>query len=99
MLLDAATNTELAAYDLPGYNDRWDLAEGGTQRVAELIGECQNLIAATASLVSAEIVLALVHPLLLPSPWQPRSRRPSPRSARPGSPTRRSSPPPARGGS
>ncbi|WP_232248636.1 ABC transporter ATP-binding protein [Streptacidiphilus rugosus] len=66
MMLDAATNAELSAYDHPGFNDRWDLADRGAAVAADIIGEAQNLIASTATLASAAVVLALIHPLLFP---------------------------------
>jgi ATP-binding cassette subfamily B protein len=66
MMLDAATNCELAAYDHPGFNDRWDLADRGAAQTNTVIGQAQNLTSAAASLVSAAVVLALINPLLLP---------------------------------
>ncbi|MEY9937657.1 ABC transporter ATP-binding protein [Streptacidiphilus sp. MAP5-3] len=66
MQLEAATSAELAAYDHPGFNDRWDLADQGASVAADMIGQSQNLIASGASLVAAAVVLAVIHPLLLP---------------------------------
>ncbi|MFI9269493.1 ATP-binding cassette domain-containing protein [Kitasatospora sp. NPDC052896] len=66
MLLDAGTNAELAAYDHPGFNDRWDAADRGAEVARDLLPQTQNLIAATLSLVAAASVLTLLHPLLLP---------------------------------
>ncbi|SEL86397.1 ATP-binding cassette, subfamily B [Streptacidiphilus jiangxiensis] len=66
MMLDAATNAELSAYDHPGFNDRWDLADRGAATASDMIGLSQNLISSAASLVSAAVVLAIIHPLLLP---------------------------------
>ncbi|MEY9956779.1 ABC transporter ATP-binding protein [Streptacidiphilus sp. MAP5-52] len=65
MLLRATTNAELSAYDHPGFNDRWDLADDGALLAATMIGDAQNMVASFASLVAAAVVLAVIHPLLL----------------------------------
>jgi ATP-binding cassette subfamily B protein len=65
-MIDAALAAELSAYDHPGYSDRWDQAERGAQAAPEIIGESQNLLASAAGLVAAAVVLAYIHPLLLP---------------------------------
>ncbi|WP_078862333.1 ABC transporter ATP-binding protein [Streptomyces sp. NRRL F-5123] len=65
-LLDAATHAELAAYDHPGYNDRWDAADRGVEVSQELLNQSQSVLAAAASLVAAAAVLTTVHPVLLP---------------------------------
>ena len=65
-LLDAATHAELAAYDNPGYNDRWDAADRGVDVSRELLTQCQYILAASASLIASFIALTAVHPVLLP---------------------------------
>ena len=65
-LLDAATHAELAAYDHPGYNDRWDAADRGVEVSQDLLNQSQSILAAFASLVAAAAVLTSVHPILLP---------------------------------
>ncbi|MCQ4041274.1 ABC transporter ATP-binding protein [Streptantibioticus rubrisoli] len=66
MLLDAAINVELAAYDSPGFNDRREAAEHGAQVSQDLIQEGQDLLSATASLIAGAGVLTALHPVLLP---------------------------------
>ncbi len=66
MLLDAAVNVELAAYDSPGFNDRREAAERGAQVSQDLIREGQDLLSATASLAAGAGVLTALHPVLLP---------------------------------
>ncbi|MFG2989404.1 ABC transporter ATP-binding protein [Streptomyces sp. NPDC048257] len=66
MLLDAATGSELAAYDSPGFKDRWDNAERGAVVSKDIIEEGQDLLAALASLLAGAVVLGTLHPLLLP---------------------------------
>lgn len=65
-LLTVATAAELAAYDNPGYNDRWDAADRGAETATELIGNAQNIIASVISLIAAAGVLTALHPALLP---------------------------------
>lgn len=65
-LLDAATHAELAAYDNPGYNDRWDAADRGVDVSRELLTQCQYILAASASLIASFCALLAVHPILLP---------------------------------
>ncbi|MFD9107028.1 ATP-binding cassette domain-containing protein [Streptomyces bottropensis] len=65
-LLDAATQAELAAYDNPGYNDRWDAADRGAEVSRDLLTETQYILAASASLIASAFVLTTVHPVLLP---------------------------------
>ncbi|MER6011529.1 ABC transporter ATP-binding protein [Streptomyces bluensis] len=65
-LLDAATQAELAAYDNPGYNDRWDAADRGVEVSRDLLTEVQYILAASASLIASACVLAAVHAALLP---------------------------------
>lgn len=66
MLLDAAVNAELAAYDSPGFNDRKEAAERGAQVSQDLIQEGQDLISAVASMAAGAAVLTALHPMLLP---------------------------------
>ncbi|MFK0258259.1 ABC transporter ATP-binding protein [Streptomyces sp. NPDC090445] len=66
MLLDAATASELAAYDSPGFKDRWDNAERGAVVAKDIIEEGQQLIAALASFLAGAFVLGALHPLLIP---------------------------------
>lgn len=65
-LLDAATNAELAAYDNPGFNDRWDAADRGADVSRELLTQSQGVLAAAASLIAAAGVLSALNPVLLP---------------------------------
>lgn len=65
-LLDAATRAELAAYDNPGYNDRWDAADRGVEVSRDLLTQAQYILAASASLIASAFVLTAVHPILLP---------------------------------
>ncbi|MFI6985857.1 ABC transporter ATP-binding protein [Embleya sp. NPDC050154] len=65
-MLEAATNAEQAAYDHPGFNDRFDAAERGVDVSRDMIGQSQNYISALATLIAAGVVLASLHPLLLP---------------------------------
>jgi ATP-binding cassette subfamily B protein len=66
LLLDAAVNAELAAYDNPGYSDRRDAADRGAEMTKDLITESQDVMASVASLVSAACVVTVLHPALLP---------------------------------
>ncbi|MER6218195.1 ABC transporter ATP-binding protein [Streptomyces sp. NPDC001674] len=66
MLLDAATGSELAAYNSPGFRDKWDNAERGAVVAKDIIQEGQELLAALASLTAGALVLGVIHPLLLP---------------------------------
>ncbi|MFG1805058.1 ABC transporter ATP-binding protein [Streptomyces sp. NPDC049040] len=65
-LLDAATHAELAAYDHPGFNDRWDAADRGVEVSQDMLNQSQNILASAASLIAAAAVLTSVHPVLLP---------------------------------
>ncbi|MGY0062448.1 ABC transporter ATP-binding protein [Streptomyces sp. LZ34] len=65
-MLDAAINAELAAYDNPGFNDKWDAADRGADVAQDLIIESQQLMACLASLVAAAGVVTVLHPALLP---------------------------------
>jgi ATP-binding cassette subfamily B protein len=65
-MLEAATNAEQAAYDHPGFNDRFDAAERGVGVSRDMIGQSQNYIASLATFLGAAVVLASLYPLLLP---------------------------------
>jgi len=65
-MLDAAINAELAAYDNPGFNDKWDAADRGAEVAQDLIVESQQLMACLSSLVAAAGVVTVLHPALLP---------------------------------
>ncbi|WP_432036786.1 ABC transporter ATP-binding protein [Streptomyces cucumeris] len=65
-MLDAAINAELAAYDNPGFNDKWDAADRGAEVAQDLITESQQLMACLASLIAAAGVVTVLHPALLP---------------------------------
>jgi ATP-binding cassette subfamily B protein len=65
-MLEAATNAEQAAYDHPGFNDRFDAAERGVDVSRDMIGQSQNYISSLATLIAAGVVLASLYPLLLP---------------------------------
>ncbi|MFI6277904.1 ABC transporter ATP-binding protein [Streptomyces sp. NPDC050988] len=65
-MLEAATNAEQAAYDHPGFNDRFDAAERGVDVSRDMIGQSQNYIASLATLTAAAVVIASLYPLLLP---------------------------------
>ncbi|MCQ4040479.1 ATP-binding cassette domain-containing protein [Streptantibioticus rubrisoli] len=66
MMMTAAVNVELAAYDSPGFSDRKEAAEMGVQIGQDIIQEGQDFIAACASLAAGAAVLTAVHPVLLP---------------------------------
>jgi ATP-binding cassette subfamily B protein len=65
-MLQAATNAELAAYDHPGFNDRYDAADRGVEVSRDLISQSQNLVSSLATLVAAAVVVTALAPLLLP---------------------------------
>ncbi|WP_327248438.1 ABC transporter ATP-binding protein [Streptomyces sp. NBC_01320] len=65
-MLEAATNAEQAAYDHPGFNDRFDAAERGVDVSRDMIGQSQNYVSSLATLLGAAVVLASLYPLLLP---------------------------------
>ncbi|MER5689407.1 hypothetical protein [Streptomyces sp. NPDC002205] len=65
-MLEAATNAEQAAYDHPGFNDRFDAAERGVDVTRDMIGQSQNYVSSLATLIGAAVVLASLYPLLLP---------------------------------
>ncbi|OEV03795.1 ABC transporter [Streptomyces nanshensis] len=66
MLLDGCTEVELAAYDEPDFNRDREAADRGAQVTGDLINEGQDLIASSASFLAGAVVLAGVHPVLLP---------------------------------
>ncbi|WP_331772285.1 ABC transporter ATP-binding protein/permease (plasmid) [Embleya sp. NBC_00888] len=66
LLLQAASQAELAAYNHPGYQDRWDAADRGMQSMRGLMPQSQDVLAACASLIAAASVLTVLHPVLLP---------------------------------
>ena len=66
MLLQAVSETELAAYENAGFNDRVDAAERGANGAPDLVSGSQDLLAAAASLIAASFVITVLHPLLLP---------------------------------
>lgn len=85
LMLDAGTNAELAAYDHPGFNDRFDAADRGADMARELLTTTQNLTASALSLLASTLVLVSLHPLLvallvfgaIPGHWPPPARRES----------------------
>ncbi|MER7023740.1 MULTISPECIES: ABC transporter ATP-binding protein [Streptomyces] len=66
MLLAACTEVELCAYDDPAFNRGREAADRGAQVTGDLIDEGQDLIASSASFLAGAVVLAGVHPVLLP---------------------------------
>ncbi len=66
MLLDGCTGVELCAYDEPDFNRDREAADRGAQVTGDLINEGQDLIASAASFLAGAVVLAGVHPVLLP---------------------------------
>ncbi|GLW58552.1 ATP-binding cassette domain-containing protein [Kitasatospora phosalacinea] len=65
-LIEAGCSAELAAYDEPAYNERWEAADRGAATTPDLLTSAQDVIASTVSLAAATGVLATLHPLLLP---------------------------------
>ncbi|MEU6866778.1 ABC transporter ATP-binding protein [Streptomyces sp. NPDC046876] len=65
-LLGAGTKAELVAYDHAGYNERFDAADRGADVARDTLGETQDIIAASMSVIAAVLVVATVHPLLMP---------------------------------
>ncbi|WP_433513803.1 ABC transporter ATP-binding protein [Nonomuraea sp. CA-143628] len=65
-MLEAATNAEMAAYDHPGFNDRYDKADRGVEVSRDMIGQSQNLVSSLATLIAAAVVITALAPLLLP---------------------------------
>ncbi|GAA4960970.1 ABC transporter ATP-binding protein [Yinghuangia aomiensis] len=66
MMLEAATEAELSAYDTPGFNDAWDAADRGAVVSPDLVLESQSIMSSAASLLAAAGVLTVLHPVLLP---------------------------------
>lgn len=65
-MIEAALGAELAANNMPGYNDFYDIADRGAQVTPDLVAESQDVLAATATLAAGATVLAVLHPALLP---------------------------------
>ncbi|MFF3606871.1 ABC transporter ATP-binding protein [Streptomyces sp. NPDC002463] len=65
-MLDAAVHAELAAYDHPGFNDKWENADRGADVARDLITESQQFMACLASIIAAAGVVTVLHPVLLP---------------------------------
>ncbi|MFI5527053.1 ATP-binding cassette domain-containing protein [Kitasatospora sp. NPDC051853] len=65
-LIEAGCSAELAAYDEPAYNERWESADRGAATTPDLLTSAQDVIASTVSLIAAAGVLATLHPALLP---------------------------------
>lgn len=65
-MIEAALGAELAANNIPGYNDFYDIADRGAQVTPDLVAEAQDVLAATATLAAGATVLAVLHPALLP---------------------------------
>ncbi|MBB2912073.1 ATP-binding cassette subfamily B protein [Streptosporangium becharense] len=65
-MLHAATGAEMAAYDHPGFNDRYDKADRGVEVSRDMIGQSQNLVSSAATLAAAAVVVAALAPILLP---------------------------------
>lgn len=66
MLLAGCAEVELCAYDEPDFNRDREAADRGAQVTGDLIDEGQDLIASSAGFLAGAIVLAGVHPVLLP---------------------------------
>ncbi|MDT9681098.1 ABC transporter ATP-binding protein [Streptomyces sp. TRM76323] len=66
MLLAGCAEVELCAYDEPDFNRDHEAADRGAQVTGDLIDEGQDLIASSAGFLAGAIVLAGVHPVLLP---------------------------------
>lgn len=66
MLLAGCAEVELCAYDEPTFNRDREAADRGAQVTGDLIDEGQDLIASSASFLAGAVVLAGVHPVLLP---------------------------------
>lgn len=65
-LIDAATHAELVAYDSPKFQAAWDAADRGSQSTRDLVSQVKDVLSYTASLGAAGLVIATIHPLLLP---------------------------------
>ncbi|WP_441247876.1 ATP-binding cassette domain-containing protein [Kitasatospora sp. McL0602] len=65
-LIAAGCAAELAAYDEPAYNERWEAADRGAATTPDLLSNAQDVIASTVSLLAAAGVLAGLHPWLVP---------------------------------
>ncbi len=65
-LIEAAVGVELTAYDDPDFQRGWDAADRGATSTRDLLSQAQSLLAHAASIVAVGLVLAHVHPVLLP---------------------------------
>lgn len=65
-MLSAAVNSELVAYDHPGFNDAWENADRGADVARDLITESQQLMSCLGSLIASASVVLILHPVLLP---------------------------------
>ncbi|WP_256463615.1 ABC transporter ATP-binding protein [Kitasatospora sp. RG8] len=65
-LIDAATHAEVVAYDNPKFQAAWDAADRGAGSTRDLLSQTRDVIGYTANLVAAGIVIATIHPVLLP---------------------------------
>ncbi|MFB6888761.1 ATP-binding cassette domain-containing protein [Kitasatospora sp. NPDC056327] len=65
-LIDAATRAELVAYDNPKFQAAWDAGDRGANSTRDLLSQTRDVIGYTAALVAAGLVIATIHPVLLP---------------------------------
>ncbi|MER5349399.1 ABC transporter ATP-binding protein [Kitasatospora sp. NPDC002551] len=65
-LIDAATHAELTAYDNPRFQAAWDAGDRGASATRDLLSQARDVIGHTAGLAAAGIVIATIHPALLP---------------------------------
>ncbi|WP_327073215.1 ABC transporter ATP-binding protein/permease [Kitasatospora purpeofusca] len=65
-LIEAGCSAELAAYDEPAYNERWESADRGAATTPDLLASAQDVIASTVSLIAAAGVLATLNLWLVP---------------------------------
>ncbi|MER7757932.1 ABC transporter ATP-binding protein [Kitasatospora sp. NPDC097643] len=65
-LIDAATHAELVAYDSPRFQAAWDAADRGAGSTRDLISQVKDVLTYAASLGAVGVVIATIHPVLLP---------------------------------
>ncbi|WP_395298114.1 ATP-binding cassette domain-containing protein [Kitasatospora hibisci] len=65
-LIDAATRAEVVAYDNPRFQAAWDAGDRGAGATRDLLSQTRDVIGHTAGLAAAGIVIATIHPVLLP---------------------------------
>ncbi|MGW3228707.1 ATP-binding cassette domain-containing protein [Kitasatospora sp. NPDC001095] len=65
-LIEAATRAELSAYNDPKFHAAWDAGDRGAVSTRDLVSQVRDLITHAASLAAAAVVIATIHPLLLP---------------------------------